>query len=636
MLHIARGYGASLFRPLHFQSRTFTRWRPRIQPRPHTKFRASADQAYINPWLVYPTALVVVTGVAWGSYENFQPFRHTVLATVRCTRVAEAAVAGAIDYKMTFAKTYEKDEDRLKAYSQCHTRSAKRVLKALLANGGVFIKLGQHMASIMALPIEWTSTMRPLQDQCEPTSYDDIEALFVSDMGQPLSDIFDTFDREPIGVASLAQVHVAHHRESGRQVAVKLQHPHLDEFCEIDMEMVEVTLGWIKRWFPNFELTWLGEEMRRNLPDEMDFVHEARNAQRAEMDFKGITTSLYIPKVLLAKKRVLIMEYINGGRVDDLQYLAEHNIDRNKVALELSRIFSQMVYLNGWFHADPHPGNLLIRPKPAASKSPYNFEIVLLDHGLYFDLDTRLRINYSKLWLALIAPASPNTIADRRKYAELVGNIAPDQYHIFEAALTGELNKLARTNPAIVLTCCLGRATMRDNPTDAEKESNTFRRASSMLDLAPITEEEMEAIRMAVVVQDGLLLNVLDILRNVPRRVLMVFKLNDLTRSLDHALATTHSRIRVFLITAKYCATAVWQDDRQRVIDNMRGKGLLSPSSLVDYFGAWWRFEKVYRSLIVYETFLDMQAWMRKTQDWIRGLWTMGFEGAHRAAAGLA
>jgi predicted unusual protein kinase regulating ubiquinone biosynthesis (AarF/ABC1/UbiB family) len=78
-------------------------------------------------------------------------------------------------------------------------------------------------------------------------------------------------------------------------------------------------------------------------------------------------------------------------------------------------------------------GNLLIRPRPTASRSPYNFEIVLLDHGLYFDLDRSLRINYSKLWLALIAPATPENNIDRRKYAELVGNIGPDQ--VFYRAL---------------------------------------------------------------------------------------------------------------------------------------------------------------------------------------------------------
>ena len=106
-------------------------------------------------------------------------------------------------------------------------------------------------------------SQRPLQDQCEPTPYDDLEALFLTDMGQSISDSFEDFDPQPIGVASLAQVHVGLHRDSKKRVAVKvclsvhpsirglkylrclsqLQHPHLAEFCDVDMEMVEVTLG---------------------------------------------------------------------------------------------------------------------------------------------------------------------------------------------------------------------------------------------------------------------------------------------------------------------------------------------------------------------------------------------------------
>lgn len=91
--------------------------------------------------------------------------------------------------------------------------------------------------------------------------------------------------------------------------------------------------------------------MRTNLPKEMDFIHEAENADRTRTDFASQRTSLYIPEVLTANKRVLVMEYIQGGRVDDLKYLSDANIDRNKVALELSRIFNQMVFINGWFHA---------------------------------------------------------------------------------------------------------------------------------------------------------------------------------------------------------------------------------------------------------------------------------------------
>lgn len=91
--------------------------------------------------------------------------------------------------------------------------------------------------------------------------------------------------------------------------------------------------------------------MRENLPKEMDFNIEASNAERTIKDFEKLRTSLYIPRVLSSTKRTLVMEFIDGGRIDDLEYLAEHNIDRNAVALEVQRIFCQMVHLNGWFHA---------------------------------------------------------------------------------------------------------------------------------------------------------------------------------------------------------------------------------------------------------------------------------------------
>ena len=97
--------------------------------------------------------------------------------------------------------------------------------------------------------------------------------------------------------------------------------------------------------------------MRQNLPLEMDFVHEAENAEKVTKNFKSVKrTPLYIPKVHSATQRVLIMEFIDGGRADSKEYLAYHSIDRNHVSLELTRIFSEMVHLHGFFHADPHGG----------------------------------------------------------------------------------------------------------------------------------------------------------------------------------------------------------------------------------------------------------------------------------------
>jgi len=114
----------------------------------------------------------------------------------------------------------------------------------------------------------------------------------------------------------------------------------------------------------------------------------------------------------------------------------------------------------------------------------------------------------------------------------------------------------------------------------------------------------------------------------------MVFKLNDLTRSLDHALSTTHSKVRVFVVVAKYCTTAVWEDERQTIIDRMRGSGLLT-RGLAEYFGAWWRYERLYCGLVVLEWYMDIHAQARKFTAWFKGLYRTGFEGAHKAAAGL-
>ncbi|KAF9531663.1 ABC1 family-domain-containing protein [Crepidotus variabilis] len=572
-----------------------------------------------SPWIFYPTCALVLGGTGLVAYETSQPFRHTVLAVARCSRVAGAAFLSAVDYKTTMIKSYKSTNEENQAYSECHTRSANRVLKALLANGGIFIKIGQHMASLIVLPQEWTQTMSILQDKCDPTPYEDLEAMFFHDTGTHLEEVFDDFQTNPIGVASLAQVHVGRHKISGKPVAVKLQHPHLDEFCNVDMEMVDVTLGWIKYWFPQFEFTWLASEMRTNLPREMNFVIEAENAARTISEFANMRTPLYIPQVISASKRVLVMEFIQGGRVDDLPFLAQHNIDRNKVAIELSRIFNQMVFINGWFHADPHPGNLLIRPAPPAppsSRSPYNFEIVLLDHGLYFDLSEELRFNYAKLWLALIAPASPSTIAERKKYAKLVGNIGPDLYPVFEAAITG-------------------RIALEGSWEGEDDDENDFQRASSMIKMSRQTDEERDAIRNAVVSKEGVLISVFDVLRRIPSRVLMVLKLNDLTRSLDRSLNTTHADIRIFLVMAKYCVKAVWRNNKKSLINKMQSEGLLRFSLLSLYFSSWWRYQTSYKKLSCVEMFMDIQASLTKTLAWMHGLWSKGFTGAHNAAFGL-
>ncbi|CAE6472881.1 unnamed protein product [Rhizoctonia solani] len=551
-------------------------------------------------------------------YKAHEPTRHFCLAVVRCSRVAKAVIESMIDYKILLSRSIPDDIKRTQAYSSCHKRSAERVLHALQLNGGIYIKLGQHMSSIQVLPKEWTSTMRPLQDQCYPTPIEDVKNLFLQDTGIPLEEQFSEFDETPIGVASLAQVHIARDRATGQQVAVKLQHPGLEEFAEIDITTATISLAFVKRFFPTFEFSWLGEELATNLPLEMNFVHEFENTTRVTANFAKIPkgkTSIYVPKVLRATHRTLIMEYVKGGRVDDLEYLAKHNIDRNLVSQELSRAFSEMVYIHGFFHADPHPGNLLIRPAPPKSRTAYK-----QDHGLYFDLDDDLRLNYARLWLALIAPGIPAVARARRKYAEAM-NITSDLYPIFESAITGRA----------------GLEGTWDTPAGDEKFSYhherdedeapakpKFKRARGLIDAGSQSQAEIAAIRKAVLEREGLVEAVFDLLRRVPRRVLMILKLNDLTRNLDQALTTTHSEARVFVIMARYCSRAVWEDARKHL------------GYSFELFGHWLAYIAVNKGLRIVEWYMDTRGRIVTNLAWARGLVRHGRRAAFRAAAGLA
>ena len=174
--------------------------------------------------------------------------------------------------------------------------------------------------------------MRPLQDQCEPTPFEDVKQLFLHDMGYAIEDEFDEFNEQPIGVASLAQVHVGRIRKTGELAAVKVRFVSGVQRILLNLHSCNIPIslsfaistwrwsrllsvrgvgylcvsctdggdeGWIKHWFPEFEFTWLGEEMRENLPKEMDFIHEKNNAVRATEDFKDVRTSLYIRETSL-------------------------------------------------------------------------------------------------------------------------------------------------------------------------------------------------------------------------------------------------------------------------------------------------------------------------------------------------
>ncbi|GAA5929201.1 hypothetical protein JCM1841_006232 [Sporobolomyces salmonicolor] len=541
-------------------------------------------------------SLILALATLLALYEFSTPFRHGVIAAQRCATIAWAVSMAVVDYKLLFRKTWPATEEgrkqRHQDYESTHWRAASRLMEALRSLGGIYIKLGQHLSTVQLVPLPWSLAMKPLQDQCFPTPVEDLQELFLSDVGAPMSRFFSSFDEEPIGVASLAQVHRAVDRETGKMVAVKCMHPDLEEFCQIDMRTTTFLLKAVKSIFPSFEFTWLGEEMEQNLPLEMDFRHEAANAARCVKDFSDLKkTPLVVPDVLWAKKRVMVMEFIQGGRVDDLDYLARHKIDRNLVSRQIAEICSRMIYITGFFHADLHGGNLLIRPAQPGSRSPYNFEIVLLDHGLYFDLPSDLRVNYAKFWLSLMARPSPSVEAERRKYAKLVANIDDEHYPLFQAAITGR--------------AALEGASLSGEEADAKGGA----RRGSMLDLGENTKEEKRRMRNAMVMQEGLMEALFEILRNVPRRMLMLFKVNDLNRALDISLQTTHSPARIFLIIAQYCNLAIRLDDLAHI----------PPLSFYNRLHSWARYQTWKWKLTIWTVGADWKTWLDRMRGRERG-----------------
>ncbi|KAK4575390.1 hypothetical protein LTR86_001244 [Recurvomyces mirabilis] len=503
---------------------------------------------------------IFVTGAAALAFS--EKARHAYMAVQRSGRVGATLALCVNDYYWVLKK--DKDPDYRALLSACHQRCANRTLEAMEKNGSIFIKLGQHLSSLnYLLPNEWCDTFIPLQDKCPVSSYASIEKMVRHDTGKTLEDFFATFESLPIGAASLAQVHIATLKETGEKVAVKVQHPSLDEWSKLDLWLTSFTFKTLRYWFPEYDLTWLSDEMEYSLPKELDFREEGRNAQRSKEYFARFPrTPLVIPEVVWAQRRILVMEYITGHRPDDLEFLDSNGIDRDEVSAALARIFNEMIFgKDAPLHCDPHGGNLAIRVNPNKRK-PNNFDVILYDHGLYRDIPLWLRRAYAHLWLAVL-----DVDEDRmRQYAHQVADINDEEFGIFASAITGRDFRVVKSDAGVV-----------------QKRNAEEKRAFS------------EALG-----EGGLLSQVVGLLSKVPRVILLILKTNDLTRSLDENLQTRQGPVRTFMILARYAARTVFEEQ----VENIKGS-MLWPSNLLSYSMALFSYAKVAVKLRAYELYLS-------------------------------
>ncbi|KAI9828980.1 MAG: hypothetical protein M1832_000003 [Thelocarpon impressellum] len=499
-------------------------------------------------------------GVLGGTFAFAEDVKHGYAAAQRTGRVLSTLGLCINDYRVALNHDAADENERSIILKQCHKRCAERTLRVLEKNGSIFIKLGQHLSSMnYLLPLEWTTTFIPLQDKCPVSAFESIEEMFETDTGRSMGELFSAFDRHPIGAASLAQVHRAVWRESGQEVAVKVQHPALEEWVPLDLALTRFTFSTLKRFFPEYDLEWLSAEMEASLPQELDFAQEGDNARRAKQYFRHVDEpALLIPGVIWSRRRILVMEYIVGRRPDDLEYLDSNGIDRDEVSATLARVFNEMIFGDDApLHCDPHGGNIAIRKH--AGKTP-NFDVVLYDHGLYRDIPAELRRSYAKLWLAVIDADE----ARMRMYAREVAGITDEQFPLFASAITGRDYRVLTKSVAL-----------------------------------PRSEREREDISEAM--GDGMLQQLVQMLGQVPRIILLILKTNDLTRSLDENLHTRQGPERTFLILARYCARTVFRE--QMALIRERGS-VLRPRNLVRFVAAWAAYARIGLKLSAYEWYV--------------------------------
>ena len=264
--------------------------------------------------------------------------------------------------------------------------------------GVTAVKLGQVLSTRPDLvPSEIAAELSRLQDHAPPVPFEAVRAVVEAELGEPLDVLFADFDPEPLAAASIGQVHAAT-LPDGTAVVVKVQRPGVEAQAEADLAL----LGYLARaaasrtrWGHDYDVQGWVREFGFTLRAELDYAAEARHAEQVRRDFAD-EPMLHVPAVFAERsaRRVLTMERLDGIKVDDAAALDAAEVDRRELARTATRVMLQMVLRNGFYHADPHPGNVLVLP---------GGRIGLLDFGMVGALDAATRQALLRIVLALAA-----------------------------------------------------------------------------------------------------------------------------------------------------------------------------------------------------------------------------------------
>ncbi|HXY62735.1 MAG TPA: AarF/ABC1/UbiB kinase family protein [Nitrospirota bacterium] len=277
--------------------------------------------------------------------------------------------------------------------------------------GPTFIKFGQVLACRPdMLPIEYSREFLKLTDSVAPFPSDEATKIIEEDLKAAISTLFASFDRVPVAAASIAQVHQATLRD-GSPVIVKVQRPHIVRTIERDISVMHWLAELIEAQFPEtapYDLPGIIDEFARTIKRELDFFIEASNATQLRKNFSN-SSVLYVPQVYtdLSSKRVIVLEKIEGIRIDEYDRLDREGYDRKEIARKGGAAYFKMVLQDGFFHADPHPGNIFVLP---------DGRLGLVDFGIMGRVTEENMEHFASVFLAL---SNHDYDALVRQYVEL-------------------------------------------------------------------------------------------------------------------------------------------------------------------------------------------------------------------------
>jgi len=270
-----------------------------------------------------------------------------------------------------------------------HLRNARRIERTICDLQGLFIKVGQ-LISIMTnfLPEEFRRELEGLQDAVPPRPYKDIQDRICEELGKTPDELFQVFERRPIASASIGQVHLAKLLD-GSKVAVKVQYPDIDQIVRRDLQTLRRIFRIVEWFIPYQGLDELYREIRAIVIEELDYCAEAENSARIAANFEG-RTDVGFPRVVqeLSTARVLTTHFEAGCKITDKLGVKQMGLDRGQLARQVVEIYCQQIFVDGVYHADPHPGNLIVRPMKEGDKAA---QIVFLDFGAVAEIPANVR-----------------------------------------------------------------------------------------------------------------------------------------------------------------------------------------------------------------------------------------------------